>query len=165
MLFSILFQGTLIPIVAKKLAMIDADFDVLITFNDYNDKKNLQFLKLIITCEHPWIGKRIKELELPPDTLIIMVMRNNHSMIPNGETQMLEGDVAILSGVAFVEDIAISLKIQKITEGSKWKDKTISAFYIEHEELVIMIQRNDQIIIPSGNTMIEENDILVLNAS
>lgn len=164
-LFSILFQGTLIPIVAKKLAMIDADFDVLITFNDYNDKKNLQFLKLIITCEHPWIGKRIKELELPPDTLIIMVMRNNHSIIPNGETQMLEGDVAILSGVAFVEDIAISLKIQKITEGSKWKDKTISAFYIEHEELVIMIQRNDQIIIPSGNTMIEENDILVLNAS
>lgn len=164
-LFSILFQGSLIPVVAKKLDMIDADLDVLKTFNDYNDTANLQFIKLVISDVHPWQGKLVKELPLPPDTLIIMVMRDKIPIIPNGETVILQGDIAILSGAAFMGDIAISLKEQKVSENSKWKNKTVFDFSPEPGELVIMIKRGEHIIIPRGNTIIEENDILVLNAS
>lgn len=164
-LFSILFQGSFLPVIAKKLNMIDTDLDVLKTFNDYNDKANLQFIKLVVTQAHPWQGKPIKEITLPPDTLVILVMRNQTPMIPNGETVILEGDTVVLSGAAFMDDIAISLKEQKISKGSKWKNKKVIDFSPEPGELVIMIKRGEHIIIPRGDTVIEENDQLVLNAS
>ena len=37
-LFSILVQGSLIPLVAKKLNMIDNNSNVMKTFNDYTDE-------------------------------------------------------------------------------------------------------------------------------
>lgn len=164
-LFSILLQGSFIPIVAKKLDMIDADLDVLKTFNDYNDKANLQFIKLLISSDHPWQGKMIKDLQLPPDTLIIMVLRDQASIMPNGDTMILEGDIAVLGGAAFAHDVSVSLKEQRISARSKWKNKTVSDFSPEPGELVIMIKRGEHIIVPRGNTVIEENDVLVLNAS
>lgn len=163
-LFSILFQGTLIPIVAKKLEMIDVDLDVMKTFNDYNDKANLQFIRLVISGDHPWQGKLVRELTLPPDTLVIAVMRGEEPIVPNGETMILEDDIAILSGAAFMDDIAIALRVQNISEESRWKGKTVLEFSPQPDELVIMIKRGDHIIIPKGDTVIEERDILVCNA-
>lgn len=164
-LLSILFQGSLIPVMAKKLNMIDADLDILKTFNDYSDKSDVQFIKLVVTDEHPWKNKMIKELTLPPDTLIIMIVREGKAIIPSGETVVIEEDIAILSGSTFVGDVAMHLKEQKISKNSKWKSKTISEFSPQQGELIIMIKRGDRVIIPSGNTVIEENDILILNTN
>lgn len=44
-LFSILVQGTLIPVVAKKLNMTDQEANVLKTFTDYTDEVPVQFLQ------------------------------------------------------------------------------------------------------------------------
>lgn len=162
-LFSILIQGTLLPQAAKKLGMIDAHTDVMKTFNDYNDEVDLQFLKLAITQTHPWNHKAVKELPLPPDTLIVMVLRNEVPLIPHGNTVILQGDVAILSGLSFAGDTAILLKERTISVGSKWKNKTIAEFSPNLGELVIMIKRGEHIIIPRGTTKIKENDIVVTN--
>lgn len=164
-LFSILIQGSLLPAAAKRLDMIDADMDVLKTFNDYSDESDLQFIKLVVNDTHPWRGKMIRELILPPDTLLILVVRDKIPIVPNGETIILSGDIAILSGAAFVDDIEIHLKEKKIVGDCMWKNKTVSEFSPEPGELVIIIKRGDQVIIPRGNTVIEENDILVLNAT
>ncbi|MEG2000267.1 MAG: potassium/proton antiporter [Evtepia sp.] len=164
-LFSILFQGTLIPSVARKLDMIDADADVLKTFNDYANEVDLQFIKLVITEVHPWRDKAVLDLNLPPDTLLVMVLRGKIPIVPSGKTVIMQGDIVILSGFTFVDDSAICLTEQKIPKNSKWKNKTISEFSPEPGELIIMMKRGDHIIIPRGNTVIEENDILVLNAT
>ena len=162
-LFSILIQGTLLSPVAKKLEMIDADTDVMRTFNDYNDEIDLQFLKLTITGEHHWSQKKIKELSLPPDTLIVLVMREGASFVPHGNTQLLQGDVAILSGVSFAGDTVIRLKERTISVGSQWNNKMVSDFSPTPGELVIMIKRGEHIIVPKGTTMLKENDIVVTN--
>lgn len=164
-LFSILFQGSLIPLVAKKLNMIDADMDVLKTFNDYSDEVDLQFIKLAITDTHPWQGKTVNELDLPPDTLLVMVFRDKASIVPNGGTVILQGDIAVLSGLAFVDDTAIGLKEHTISKNSKWINKTVSDFSTDPKELIVLIKRNDHIIIPRGNTVIKENDMMVLNSA
>ena len=43
--------------------------------------------------------------------------------------------------------------------------KKISEFSPHAGELVIMIIRRDKNVIPKGNTVIEENDVLVVNSS
>lgn len=164
-LFSILFQGSFIPLAAKKLDMIDADADVLKTFNDYSDEVGLHYIRLAITDTHPWQGKMVKNLNLPPDTLLVMVLRENMSIVPNGKTILLQGDTAILSGLAFTDDAAVCLKEQLISKNSKWKDKTLSDFSTGCGELVVLIKRGNHIVIPNGNTVIEENDVMVLHTS
>lgn len=164
-LFSILLQGSFIPLAAKKLGMIDKDTDVLQTFNDYSIETGLQFIKLSISDAHPWQGCVVKDLNLPPDTLLVMVLRGNANIIPNGKTLILQGDIAILSGLAFADNMAIHLKEESILKSSKWEGKTVSAYSTHPEELVIMIKRDDHIMIPDGNTIIKENDVLILHFS
>ncbi|MGI5848658.1 MAG: potassium/proton antiporter, partial [Christensenellales bacterium] len=66
-LLSIAFQGFLLPFVSRKLNMIDSDYNVLKTFNDYIEEEQVQFIRLSINDSHPWISKLIKSLTLPPD--------------------------------------------------------------------------------------------------
>lgn len=45
---SIGIQGTLLPLFAKKLDMIDDEENVMKTFNDYSDETEVQFIKLSV---------------------------------------------------------------------------------------------------------------------
>ena len=82
-LFSILLQGTLLPLVAKKLDMIDHTEDVMKTFNDYLEEVPVQFLQFTLPTEHEWIGKKIFEITFPPDSILVLIIRNGVKLIPN----------------------------------------------------------------------------------
>ena len=58
---------------------------------------------LEIGREHPWVGKRIFELDLPPDVLVISVMREKSDkvVIPRGHTKLEAGDRLVLVGPAY----------------------------------------------------------------
>ena len=56
-LFSIAFQGSLLPLVAKKLNMIDERGNVLKTFTDYVDETPVNFIQFRIEPGHAWIGQ------------------------------------------------------------------------------------------------------------
>ena len=58
---------------------------------------------LEIGREHPWVGKRIFELDLPPDVLVISVMREKSDkvVIPRGHTRLEAGDRLVLVGPAY----------------------------------------------------------------
>ena len=53
--------------------------------------------------EHPWVGRRIFELDLPPDVLVISVMREKTDkvVIPRGHTRLEAGDRLVLVGPAY----------------------------------------------------------------
>lgn len=52
-----------------------------------------------------------------------------------------------------------------IAEESKYAGKLLSEIKKKQNELVIMIQRGEQIIIPNGNVRLEAGDLLVINRS
>ncbi|MDD3411663.1 MAG: potassium/proton antiporter [Eubacteriales bacterium] len=163
-LFSILFQGTFIPWVAKKLDMIDTESDVLKTFTDYSDEIDLEFIKLSISADHPWQDKALRELALPPDALIVLVLRGSESLVPNGSTVLRAGDIAVLSAPSFHDEThAIRLLELPITRSSPWIGKTIAEFSPHPDELVMMILRGRHTVIPNGGTVIREKDVLVIN--
>jgi len=160
-LLSIAIQGSLLPYFSKKLNMIDEDGDVLRTFNDYSDTEDVDFITAEIDETHKWVGRQVKNLELMPSVLLVLIIRNNENIIPNGNTVIEKGDRIVLCGSSFVEkDTRINLYESIVDKTSKYKDKSIRE--LDRNTLIVMIKRDEIAMIPDGNTTILENDILVL---
>lgn len=162
-LISISLQGTLIPFMAKVFGMVDNNSNVLKTFNDYVEELDVQFIKLTVQGEHPWKDKRIRELSIPWDLLFVLIIRGDKSIIPNGKTKIKDGDIVVVSAPEYHGTGEIQFDEYKIPSGSKWIGKKISDFAQVSSNLVILIKRGQEVIIPRGPTDIAENDVLVFH--
>ena len=154
-LFSIALQGTLLPLVSRKLHMIDESADVLKTFNDYTEKKELQLLRLPLEPGNSWIGQPVSALHLPPDTMLATILRDGDSVVPRGDTVLCEGDVAVLAQ-------NVQLSEMEITADHSWNGKTLAALRLPQEELVVLVRRGRESLIPQGDTEIHAGDVLVM---
>lgn len=161
-LFSILLQGSLLPLVAKKLNMIDNSSDVMKTFNDYCDEEPVQFIKFKIAETHKWCGKSVKDILLPPDTILVLLIRGDEHIVPNGKTKLLKDDIFILCAKSTGNIKGVQLTEKHITAGDKYIGTALSDIK-DNDMLIIMIKRKGKVIIPQGNTQIKKDDILVLN--
>ncbi|WP_064607552.1 potassium/proton antiporter [Streptobacillus moniliformis] len=160
-LLSIAFQGSLIPYVAKKLDMIDETENVLKTFNDYSDEEDVDFISFEIDKNHKWVGMSIKNIEFTPGVLLVLIIRNGENIVPDGNTKIRSGDKMVLCGSTF-ED-----KNTRINIYEKFIDKNSSLYHkyiyeLDKKMFVVMIKRNNKSMIPNGNTIIKENDTLVI---
>ncbi|MCL7972465.1 MAG: amino acid permease, partial [marine benthic group bacterium] len=53
-----------------------------------------------------WIGLRVRELELPRDSLVVLIRRDRHGLIPRGETVLYEGDrLTVIGGPAAIQQL------------------------------------------------------------
>lgn len=161
-LFSILLQGTLLPFVAKKLNMIDYEEDVMKTFNDYLEEVPVQFIQFSLPKTHDWVGKRIREITLPPESILVLIVRNKNKIIPNGNTKLLENDLMILSGKDSSKIDGINLYEKNIEQDDSLVNKKIKDI-TSGDKLIILIKRGNSVIIPKGDTLILHDDVLVIN--
>ena len=161
-LLSMAFQGSLLAPAARKLNMCDKDIDVLKTFSDYSEEVDMRFICTKLPDGHEWVGKALRDLLLPPDTLIVMLLRGEERIVPSGRTVLQAGDVAVLSARAFVEPAGLLLTEQAIAADSPWAEKRIAEFSPSGGELVILILRNSKTVIPKGDTRIKAGDVLVI---
>lgn len=162
-LFSISIQGTLLGLVAKKLDMIDENGNVMKTFSDYSDEMPVEFVKISIKAGHPWENRKIKDLTSLPDLLLVLILRGEERIIPNGNTVVLAGDKIVLSALSPEENLGICLTEIPIEKDGKWIGKPLSRIKLGEEKLVLVLKRNEKVVIPNGNTVIRENDVLVIS--
>lgn len=163
-LFSLLFQGSLIPFVAKKLNMLDSTNNVLTTFNDYSEELPVQFIKVSIQEGSRWNGSQIKDIELPPDTIIALIVRRSKRIVPKGFTQLQAGDMAVLCAPAIGDSVGISLTEVYVNSESVYCGHMLSELPPDNKKLVILVKRGDRVIIPRGRTVFAEGDVLVINS-
>lgn len=161
-LFSIIFQGSLLPVVAKRCDMIDENSDVMRTFTDYSENARIQFVQLPIDRHHPWVGRKICEITTLPGTLISVIKRGAQVVVPKGQTEILEGDIIVLGAQGFSDNQDILLKEITITPEHRWCNKKISEAKFYKNTIIVMITRGDEIIIPDGNTVIQNQDLVVV---
>ncbi len=162
-LFSILLQGSLLPLIAKKLKMIDEHGNVMKTFNDYTDEAPVQFIKSMIPKNHSWCGMKLKEILLPPDTILVLLLRNDKQIVPNGETTFMEGDILILCAKSSDHVEGVELSEKHIDEENEWVGKKLFQISTTDNMLIILIKRQERVVIPKGDTIIHSGDVLVLN--
>ena len=161
-LFSILIQGSLIPMIAKKLNMIDEKDDILKTFTDYSYELPVSFIEFKVPKEHQWADKTVQELNLPKNLIIVLILRGEEKIIPKGATYILANDKIILCGRSGESVDGVAISEIEIDKKHPMCDQTIKNISKENE-IVVMIKRGKNLIIPDGNTMVLEQDVVIVN--
>lgn len=160
-IISILFQGTFLPLIARKLSLVDSNENVLKTFNDYVDDSDMQLIQITIPQSHHWVGRQIKDIEFPENSIVVTIERGESTVIPNGNTTIEKGDIVILNAKR-TKYYDMNLKEITINNNHSWKDKELKDLHLAKNNLVVMIKRDGGTIIPRGNTVIKQNDIVLL---
>ena len=109
-LISVGVQGTLIPIIAKRLELLDNNRPVLKTFNDYVEEKNTKVMEVKIEGSCRLINKSIMDANIPEEILIAMIKREGEIIIPKGASIIKEGDILVVVGNCSEEDFYKSIK-------------------------------------------------------
>lgn len=97
-LFSVSIQGSFIPLIARKLNLVEEESPVAKTFNDYQEENSTQLVELTIQDDNPWANKSIMEADIPEEILVVMIKRKQEVVVPKGSTMMKPGDILVLSG-------------------------------------------------------------------
>lgn len=160
-LFSVAIQGTLLPWAAKKLDMVDEKADVRKTFNDYQEESAITLMRMYIPPGHNWQNKPIKDVSMPTGSLALMIKRNKNTIIPKGDTVILPGDNVILSVPSYEPSDREKLEEIHIDKTHSWCNKAISELNLPANELIALIIRGEEHLIPDGKTVICENDVVV----
>ena len=161
-LVSIALQGSLIPSVAKATGMTDTGEDVMTTFSDFSENAEMSFGAIRIGETSRWNGRMIKDLDLPQDCLIALVVRGNQRIVPKGGTLLQAGDEIVLCTRSYQDAHTDSLIQHPLSENSRWAGHKVCEYPKEDGSLLVMIQRGEEKIIPNGNTVLKNGDILVL---
>lgn len=160
-LLSITFQGGSLPMVAKKLDVIDETNDTRKTFNDYIDDDPLELISLPIVKESPWRDKMLQDIIFPVNMLAVSVIRGDETILPKGNTRIIEGDVLVLCCPSYEGD-KIYLEEIDVDEKHPWLGLRLSEIDLSNDLLVVMIKREEQVIIPKGDVVVIEKDRLVM---
>jgi len=59
-------------------------------------KGRVNVTEIVIDADSPVVGKRLKDIELPENALIAVVIRDNRPIVPRGANDLLAGDRVVL---------------------------------------------------------------------
>lgn len=161
-LLSVSIQGTLLPLVSNRLDMVDDEFSITKTFNDYQEESAITMMRMFIPKGHNWENKTVSRVSMPTGSLAVMIRRGEETIIPKGDTVILAGDSVILSVPSYDVQDEINLQEIPIERDHVWRDRMIEELELPDEVLIVLIKRGSENIIPRGKTVIRENDVLVM---
>ena len=162
-LFSSLIQGSLMPVVTRKLDMLDPNDTVLKTFNYYQDKSDIGFIQTTIGEGNRWIGSQIKDLNRAFDVIVAKIERNGKTLVAKGNTVIEEGDIIVLGGETHFDRTGHHLTEITLSPSHKWVDKRVAEIPMGDKELILMVHTKEgEIVVPTGNTVLRADDRIVL---
>ena len=141
--------------------MIDENADVRRTFNDYQEEESISFVKFHLFSQHPYVGKCLKEITLPPKLLVVVLIRGKEVLVPNGDTCLQAGDLMIAAAEEFEDRKNMTLREITVDKNHKWKGRSLSRIPMQAGTLIVMIRRGKETVNPTGNTVVYEGDVLV----
>lgn len=116
-------------------------------------------------------NKMIMDANIPEDILVVMIKRNGDVFVPNGSTKILPGDILVLSGNKlkyfneYREEKSTTLTEFSVDKKSCLINKPIKDADVLGRVLIVMIKRDGEVLVPNGNTVILEDDILVVTSN
>ena len=164
-LLSVLMQGTLLPVFARKLNLVDNEETVMKTFNDYQDDRDLSLIEIPMEDEHQWCGMTLKEIHLPQNMVVLMIRRDGRTILPKGTTKVRSQDVLVLGGAPYREDGTVLLTEEEVGKDHPWAGQNIQDIAFPSHRMIAVIRRGNQVIIPSGGTTLLIGDLLILSSA
>lgn len=130
----------------------------------YNEVEHgaLKLVTSVMNEKHSWCGKFVKDILLPPQMILVVIIRDGDDIIPNGDTKLLDDDVLVFgaSEQNYEDDFELNELI--IKEENDWVGKAVKDLDISRLQLLVMIKRKNKNIIPNGHTVIKKGDHIVV---
>ncbi len=128
----------------------------------YMEEANVRFVVLKVNEGHQFVDKYIREVNMPAGLIISVVIRDDEALLPKGDMLLKLGDKIVLAAEAFKDDVGIILKEVTIKEKHPWVNDKIKHLDISRQTLIIVIKRRNKVIIPHGDTIIKEGDVVIV---
>lgn len=132
------------------------------TISDYSKGNDVHFITLQIQEKHPWIGKKVSEIFIPPGLIMAVICRGKQTIVPRGDTIFESGDKLVIGAEGFKDDIGIKLQEITLRERHPWIGHPIRELDISRQTLIIMVRRGERNHIPTGSFVMEVGDMVVL---
>ena len=87
-------DGTIV--VPRGSVELKPDDTLVLGAKSLGDDKHIDLKEMVLRSQSPWNGRRIRELDISRQTIIVMVRRRGNVLIPNGDLVLKEGDSIIL---------------------------------------------------------------------
>ena len=134
---------------------------------DSMEEHALRFVTSVVGEKHRWVGKMVKEISLPPQLLLIVVLRSTkeggtEELMPEGRLQLCGGDVLVFAAKRYEKTKNIDLREVKIKEENPWVGRRICELDISRFELIVAIERNGRSMVPNGQNVIKSGDTLLI---
>lgn len=159
---SIALQGSLLPIMSRKMNMLGDNDNVLRTFTDYQEESDVCFVRVRVRENHPWYGKKLREVVMPKEFLAVLIIRGDETIVPGGDTVILGGDVIVTAAPEFENRDEFGMYEEYIGKNHGWAGKTVRELSLPRGTLIVMIKRKKETVVPNGNAVVEEGDVLAM---
>ncbi|WP_292199813.1 ion transporter [Butyrivibrio sp.] len=132
------------------------------TVGEFAEEENIHFIRVRLSENDRWSGKKIMEIGIPKDAMIVAVQRGRETLIPRGSTVLKTGDIIVMCAEKSKDIQPIELKEITINEGHSWNGMAIRDIDISRQSYIFMIRRRGKAIIPKGSLVIRAGDIVLL---
>lgn len=89
------------------------------------------------------------------------LVRNGKTIVPHGNTVLEKGDVAVIGGKSYFDEVGGNLEEFTIRKHHPWEGKRIMDLNFKPSELILIVQRDQNILVPSGRTVLCAGDKVV----
>lgn len=129
---------------------------------EYGSEENVHFIKIRLTKDDPWRGKKIRDLSLPRGIIVAVIQRAKGVIVPKGDVVLETGDTLVLGAESYRDNQQIELKEVTLQGKNPWIGEYIRDLDISRKTIIVMIRRGGEVKIPRGDMMLLEGDVLIL---
>ncbi len=164
-IFGIIIAFLCVGIVAIPTGIISAGFvEQYSRLQNIGSKEDeeVHFIKLRLEKHDKWVGKRIIDLSLPSGMIVALIRRGDEVIIPRGSVRLAENDTVVLVADSVKDDKPVFMREVIVRRGHPWNGQLIRDLNISRQTFIVMIRRDDKSMIPRGDTVLHENDSVIL---
>ncbi len=165
-IFGIIITFLGVGMVAIPTGIISAGFvDQYTTIKqktEYGYEAHMRFIQIFLNENDDWVGKAIKDLNLPAGMIAAIIKRKEEIIIPRGDVVLQDEDSIILGAEPFVDDDDVVLKEVVLRKQHPWTDLKIRDLDISRHAVIVLVKRKNKALIPNGNMILRTGDNVFL---
>ncbi len=130
---------------------------------DYAIEEDVHFIKIRMEKGDGWNDRMIKDLGLPSGIIIAALQRGQETLIPRGDVVVRAGDTLIIAAESLKNDSqTVNMKEVLLKKDHPWNGVAIRDLDISRQTFIVMVKRNENMIIPKGDMVLIEGDTIIL---
>ena len=130
--------------------------------SEQGNEHDIHFIKIRMQQRDKWVGRTISEIDPPYGMIVAAIRRNNEVIVPRGNVMLMDNDIIVLGAAPSDDNRHIDLKEIVLGKHHEWNGQYIKNLDLSLQTIIVMIRRDEKLIVPKGDQMLLEGDTIVL---